>query len=79
MVEQTNTREGHRNPILIAGLDHIVISHAAAGLGDELHAALMGALDVVAEGEERITAQCHLRVLGNPSLLPLRRQHRARP
>ena len=63
MVEQPYACEGHCNPILIASLDDIVISHAATGLGDKLHTALMGALDIIAEGEECITAQCHLRVL----------------
>ena len=54
MVEQSHASEGHGDIVFIAGLDHIVITHTATGLGDELHTALMGALDVVAEGEERI-------------------------
>ena len=38
-------------------------------MGDVLHAALVGALDVVAEGEEGIGTEGHLGVLGNPCFL----------
>ncbi len=55
MVEQTHAGKGHRNAVFVAGLDDIVISHRAAGLGNELHATLMGAFDIVAKGEESIT------------------------
>jgi len=54
MVEQSYTCEGHGDIVFVAGLDHIVITHAATCLGDELHTALMGTLDIVAEGEERV-------------------------
>ena len=54
MVEQAHTGERHGDAILVAGLNHIVITDRAAGLCDKLHTALMGALDIVAEGEECI-------------------------
>ena len=53
----------------------MVVAHGAAGLCDILHAALVGTLYIVAEGEEGITAQTHLRVLGNPLLLLCQREH----
>ena len=36
-----------------------IVAHAASGLGDVLHAALVCPLDVVAEGEEGVRAQRH--------------------
>ena len=54
MVEQTYASEGHGNAVLVAGHDDMVVAYRAASLGDELHATLVGTLDVVAEGEERI-------------------------
>ena len=53
----------------------MVVAYAAAGLCHILHAALVGAFDVVAEGEESVRGEGHFRVLGNPGLLLLERQH----
>ena len=55
MVEQADAGEGHGDAVLVAGLDDVVIPDGAAGLGDELHAGLVGPLDVVAKGEESVT------------------------
>ena len=56
-MEQTHTDECHGNSVFVAGLYHVVVAHRTACLGDVLHTALMGSLDVVAEGEEGIAAQ----------------------
>ena len=53
----------------------MVVADGAAGLSDELHAALVGALHVVAEGEESVAAQRHARILGNPFLFLFAREH----
>ena len=49
--------EGHGDAVAIAGLDDVVVADGAAGLGDVGDAALLGALDVVAEGEEGVGAE----------------------
>ena len=54
MMEQSYASECHGDAILVAGLDDIIVANAAAGLCNIFHAALVGALDVVAEGEEGI-------------------------
>lgn len=54
MVEEADACECHGDAILVARLDDIVITHRAAGLGYILHAALVSALYVVAEWEERV-------------------------
>ena len=75
MVEQTYARKGHGNAVPVAGHDDMVVAYRAASLGDELHATLVGTLNVVAEGEEGIRAQSHLGVLGYPLFLFCQRQH----
>ena len=75
MVEQSHACEGHCDAVFVAGHDDMIITDAAASLGDELHATLMGTLDVVTEGEEGIRPKGHLRVLGNPGFLLFHRQH----
>ncbi len=40
MVEQADAGESHRDAILVASLDYMVVAHAATGLCHELHAAL---------------------------------------
>ena len=69
VVEQSHVSEGHGHIVFVAGLDDIVVTDAAAGLCDVLHATLVGALDVVAEGEESVGAQTYVGVLGNPFFL----------
>ncbi len=54
MMEKAKTRKAHYDAVLVAGLDNIVISDGAAGLSDELYAALMGSLNIVTKGEESV-------------------------
>ncbi len=55
-MEQSHAGERHGDAVLVAGHDDVVVAHRAAGLGYVLHAALVGTLDVVAEGEEGVRA-----------------------
>ena len=71
MVEQSHVCEGHDHIVLVAGLDDVVVTDTATRLCDILHATLVCALDVVAEGEESIGAQAYVGVLGDPFLLLL--------
>ena len=57
MMEQAHAREGHGDAILIAGHNNMIVAHRAAGLGDILHTALVGTLDIVAEGEESVATK----------------------
>ena len=66
MVEQAHAGECHCYAVLVARLDDIVVANRAPGLRYVLHTALVGALNVVAEGEEGVAAQGHARVAGNP-------------
>ena len=61
MVEQSHAGEGHSDAVLVAALDDQVVTDGAAGFGDVGNAGLLGALDVVAEGEECIRAKSHTR------------------
>ena len=54
VVEQSDASERHRDAVLVASHDDMVVTYRAASLGNELHATLVGTLDVVAEGEEGI-------------------------
>ena len=54
MVEQSYARECHGDAILVTCHDDMVVAHRSAGLGYELHTALVGTLDIVAKGEESI-------------------------
>ena len=56
MVEQPHAGEGHRDAVLVARFDHVVVTHGAASLRDVFHTTLVRPLDVVAEGEEGIRA-----------------------
>ena len=71
MMEQAHAGEGHGNAVLVGGGDDVIITDGATGLGDVLHAALAGALHVVAEGEECIAAHGHAGLGGDPRLLLL--------
>ena len=46
--------EDHRNTMLIAGLDALVVALGATGLNDAGHAVRSKHIDVVAEREERV-------------------------
>ena len=54
VVEQANASERHGNGVFVAGHDDMVVANRTASLGDILYAALVGALDIVAEGEEGV-------------------------
>ena len=56
MVEQTDASEGHGDAVFVASHDDMIVADRATSLGDELHTALMGTLDVVTEGEEGVGA-----------------------
>ena len=66
MMEQTHTCEGHGNAILVAGHNDMIIAYGTTCLSNVLNTTLVGTLDIVAKGEESITAKAHLGVLGNP-------------
>ena len=53
-MEQTHTSKRHRNAVFVAGHDHMIVADGASSLSDELHAALVGTLDIVAKGEESV-------------------------
>jgi len=57
MMEQTHSGECHSHAVLIAAFDNDIVADRAAGLCDILNAGLLRSLDVVAEGEERITSE----------------------
>ena len=54
MMEQSHTREGHGDVILVTSLNDIVVTNAASSLGDISHSTLVGTLNIVAEGEESV-------------------------
>ena len=54
MVEQSYACECHGDAILVTSHNDMVVAHRSAGLGYELHTALVGTLDIVAKGEESI-------------------------
>ena len=53
-MEQADAGEGHYHVVFIAGCDDIVVTDGTARLCDILNAALVSALNVVAEGEEGV-------------------------
>ena len=57
MMEETYSCEAHRNAVLVASGNNIVVTHASACFSNPLHTALVSTLDVVAEWEERITSE----------------------
>ena len=60
MVEKTHSGERHGHTVLVSTLDNDVVTNGPAGLCDILNAALLSALNIVAEGEERIRAECYV-------------------
>ena len=54
MVEEAHAGEGHGDAVFVAGGYHVVVTNRTAGLGNILHAALVGAFDIVAKGEEGV-------------------------
>ena len=59
MMEQAHTGKGHGHPVAVGAGDDEVVADGAARLGNILHAALLGALDIIAEREERVGAERH--------------------
>ena len=60
MMEQSDSRKAHGHAILVTSCDHIVISHGTARLRHIFHTASVGALNIVAKGEEGVGSQCHI-------------------
>jgi hypothetical protein len=56
VVEQAQAAKGHGNTVLVAGVNHLLIADGTASLDNGGHAATVRALNVVAEGEERVAA-----------------------
>ena len=75
MMEQPESCEAHGYAVLVAALDHIVITDGAAGLGDVMYAAAVSSLDIVAEGEERVRTETHAGQLIEPCSLLLAGKH----
>ena len=62
MMEQTKPTERHGNTVFVAGVNHLLVADGTAGLDNSGNAAAVRALNVIAEGKERVTAQtnaCH--------------------
>ena len=53
-MEQPNPGKRHDHAVLVGGGDDLIVPDGAAGLGDVLHAGLLGPLYVVPKGEEGI-------------------------
>ena len=54
MVEKPNVRERHRDTVLVAGFNNVIIANGAARLRNEIDARLMSTFNVIAEREECI-------------------------
>ena len=59
MVEKTHSCECHNHTVFVSALDNEIVTDRSAGLCDVLNTALLCALDVIAEGEECIRAECY--------------------
>ena len=68
MMEQPHMRKAHDHIIQITGCNDVIIPDRPAGLGLVLHAAAVRTLDIVAEREERVAAQRHIRVTSPATL-----------
>ena len=62
-MEEAQAAKCHGNTVFVAGVNHLLVADGTAGLDNGGHAAAVRALNVVAEGEERVTAQSKLRLL----------------
>ena len=58
-MEQTNASERHCHVIFVAAFNDCVITHGTARLCDVLHTALLCALDIVTEREERVRTKTY--------------------
>ena len=59
MVEQPHSGEGHDHVVFVAFGNDQIVTDGTARLGDILHAAGFGPLDVVGKGEESVGTQSH--------------------
>ena len=73
-MEQSLSGKGHGDAVFIRGLDDVVVADRAAGFRDVGDAALSRALNIVAEREERVGADGHAALAGDPVLALLHRQ-----
>ncbi len=76
MVEKSHSGERHDHIIFVATIYNEIIANGSAGLGNVRNAALVGALDVIAEREERIGAESHAGDGGKICLLLLNGERR---
>ncbi len=54
MLEMSRARKQHGDAVVVGGVNHLAIAHAAAGLDDEGNACLGGEFDIIGEGKERV-------------------------
>ena len=54
MMEQADTGKCHGDTVFVAGFNYMVITYRTSGLGNVFYSALVGAFNVVSEGEECI-------------------------
>ena len=59
MMEKAKPVKRHDHVILVAGHNDVVVANRSARLGNVLHAAFVGSLDVVAKGEEGVGTERH--------------------
>ena len=76
MVEQSYSCEAHCHAVFVACLDNIVIADRTTRLCDILDAALVSALDIVAEWEESIRTEADILHLVKPCTLLLTGKYR---
>ena len=69
MVEQAQAAKGHGNAIFVAGVNDLLVADGTTSLDNGGHAAAVRALNVVAEGEERVAAEGYTGHLAQPLFL----------
>ena len=68
MMEQAHTGKRHGDIVFVRRLDDVVVTDRAAGFNNVGNAALSRALNIVAEGEERVGADGHAALARDPFL-----------
>ena len=66
VMEETDMRHCHEHAVLVRCFNDVVIADGSAALGDIGDAALVGALDIVAEGEEGVRTEGDARRCPDP-------------
>ena len=74
-MEQADVGHRHSHVVFVTGLDDIVVADGTASLGDVGDTAFVGALDVVAEGEEGVRAKGDASLGSQPGLFFLRGEY----